>query len=158
MSALSPSQQPTVLFPIYINSIWTIRCLVDKTIDPATKRRLKIVGFIFDAIERTEKCSRKKNIKSFLTRGSLRMQAVKLATTADISLSLPICLRGTFQYVTFMHYSLATFFFIYAIDYSKMSWLKNKSLHQILHMHIFRSVHSILYCKYILDSANNSQF
>ena len=110
MSALSPCQQPTVLFPIYQNSIWTIRCLVDKTIDPATKRRLKIVGFIFDAIERTEKCSRKKNIKSFLTRGSLRMQAVKLATTADISLSLPICLRGTFQYVTFMHYSLATFF------------------------------------------------
>ena len=46
---------------------------------------MKIVGFIFDAIERTEKCSRKKNIKSFLTRGSLRMQALKLATTADIS-------------------------------------------------------------------------
>ena len=61
-------------------------------------------------LKELKKCSRKKNIKSFPTRGSLRMQAVKLATTADISLSLPICLRGTFQYVTFMHYSLATFF------------------------------------------------
>ena len=76
---------------------------------------------IFNAIERTEKMQQKeKYIKSFPTGGSLRMQAVKLATTADISLSLPICLRGTFQYVTFMHYSLATFF-IHAIDYSKMS-------------------------------------
>ena len=85
--------------------------LDDETIDPATQSIiLKIVGFIFDAIERTEKCSRKKNIKSFLTGGSLRMQAVKLATTADISLSLPICLRGTFQYVTFMHYSLNLFY------------------------------------------------
>jgi hypothetical protein len=31
------------------------------------------------------------------------MQAIKLAiASADISLSLPICLRGTFQYVTFI--------------------------------------------------------
>ena len=46
MSALSPSQQPTVLFSIYQNNTWTIRCLVDETIDPATLRIiLKIIGF-----------------------------------------------------------------------------------------------------------------
>ena len=66
-------------------------------------------------LKELKKCSRKKNIKSFLTGGSLRMQVVKLATTADISLSLPICLRGTFQYVTFMHYSLNLFLFMQSI-------------------------------------------
>ena len=35
MSALSPSQQPTVLFSIYQNNTWTIRCLVYEMIDPA---------------------------------------------------------------------------------------------------------------------------
>ena len=35
MSALSPSQQPTVLFSIYQNNTWTIRRLVDEMIDPA---------------------------------------------------------------------------------------------------------------------------
>ena len=40
-----PSQQPTVLFPIYKNNNWTIRCLVDETIDPGTQCIiLKIVG------------------------------------------------------------------------------------------------------------------
>ena len=43
----SPSQQPTVLFPIYQNITWTIRRLVDETIDPVTLRIiLKIVGFL----------------------------------------------------------------------------------------------------------------
>ena len=47
MSALSPSQQPTVLFTIYQNITWTIRLLVDETIDPVTQRILfKIVGFL----------------------------------------------------------------------------------------------------------------
>ena len=47
MSALSPSQQPTVLFSIYQNNTWTIRRLVDETNDPATQRIiLKIVGFL----------------------------------------------------------------------------------------------------------------
>ena len=47
MSALSPSQQPTVLFSIYQNNTWTIRPLVDKTINPANQLIiLKIVGFI----------------------------------------------------------------------------------------------------------------
>ena len=46
LSALSPSQQPTVLFSIYQNNTWTIRRLVYETIDPATQRIiLKIVGF-----------------------------------------------------------------------------------------------------------------
>ena len=46
MSALSPNQQPTVLFSINQNNTWTIRCLDDETIDPATQRIiLKIVGF-----------------------------------------------------------------------------------------------------------------
>ena len=35
MSALSPSEQPTVLFSIYQNITWTIRCLVDEMINPA---------------------------------------------------------------------------------------------------------------------------
>ena len=40
------SQQPTALFSIYQNNTWTIRGLVDETIDPATQRIiLKIVGF-----------------------------------------------------------------------------------------------------------------
>ena len=44
MSALSPSQQPTVLFSIYQNNTWTIRCLVNETIIPSTQRIiLKIV-------------------------------------------------------------------------------------------------------------------
>ena len=39
-------QQPTVLFSIYQNNTWTIRHLVNETIDPATQRViLKIVGF-----------------------------------------------------------------------------------------------------------------
>ena len=47
MSALSPSQQPNVLFSIYQNNTWTIRSLVTESIDPATQRIiLKIVGFI----------------------------------------------------------------------------------------------------------------
>ena len=42
-----PIQQPTVLFSIYQNNSWTIRCLVDETIDPATQRNiLRIVGFL----------------------------------------------------------------------------------------------------------------
>ena len=46
MSALSPSQQPTVLFSIYQNNTRTIRRLVDEMIDPLTQRIiLKIVGF-----------------------------------------------------------------------------------------------------------------
>ena len=36
LSALSPSQQPTVLFSIYQNNTWTIRPLVNEMIDPAT--------------------------------------------------------------------------------------------------------------------------
>ena len=32
---MSSSQQPTVLFSIYQNNTWTIRCMVDETIDPA---------------------------------------------------------------------------------------------------------------------------
>ena len=32
---LSPGQQPTVLFSIDQNNTWTIRCLVDETINPA---------------------------------------------------------------------------------------------------------------------------
>ena len=44
---MSSSQQPTVLFSIYQNNTWTIRCLVNETIDPATQRIiLKIVGFV----------------------------------------------------------------------------------------------------------------
>ena len=40
------SQQPTFLFSIYQNKTWTIRHLVNETIDPATQRIiLKIVGF-----------------------------------------------------------------------------------------------------------------
>ena len=47
MSALIPSQQPTVLFSIYQNNTWTIRRLVVETIDPVTQRIiLKIVGFL----------------------------------------------------------------------------------------------------------------
>jgi hypothetical protein len=47
LSALSPSQQPTVLFSIYQNNTWTIRSLVDETIDPVIQRIiLKIVGFV----------------------------------------------------------------------------------------------------------------
>ena len=47
LSALNPSQQPTVLFSIYQNNAWTIRRLVDETIDPVTYRIiLKIVGFM----------------------------------------------------------------------------------------------------------------
>ena len=38
MNALSPSPQPTVLFLIYQNNTWTIRGLVNETIDPATQR------------------------------------------------------------------------------------------------------------------------
>ena len=46
MSALSPRQQPTVLFSIYQNNTWTIIRLVDETIDPAIQHIiLKIVGF-----------------------------------------------------------------------------------------------------------------
>ena len=54
MSALSSSQQPTVLFSIYQNDTWIIRPLVDETIapatqqpsDPATQRNiLKVVRF-----------------------------------------------------------------------------------------------------------------
>ena len=51
----STSQQPTVLFPIYQNNTWTIRCLVDETIDPATQHIiLKIVGFQIHEIDRIE--------------------------------------------------------------------------------------------------------
>ena len=40
------SQEPSVLFSIYKNNAWTIRCLVDVTSDPAIQRIiLKIVGF-----------------------------------------------------------------------------------------------------------------
>ena len=43
---MSPSQQPTVLFSIYQNNSWTIRRLVNETINPATQRIiLKIVEF-----------------------------------------------------------------------------------------------------------------
>ena len=69
MSALSPSQQPTVLFSIYQNNIWTFRCLVDETIDPATQLTqqpidpatqrivLKIVGFLIRAkVHATDLC------------------------------------------------------------------------------------------------------
>ena len=46
MSTLSPSQKPTILFLIYQNNTWTIRRLVDETIDPVTQHIiLKIVGF-----------------------------------------------------------------------------------------------------------------
>ena len=42
-----PIQQPTVLFSIFQNIAWTIRGLVDETIDPATQPiMLKIVGFL----------------------------------------------------------------------------------------------------------------
>ena len=34
----NPSQQSPILFSIYQNDTWTIRCLVDETIDPATQR------------------------------------------------------------------------------------------------------------------------
>ena len=37
MNAESPIQQPTVLFPMDQNNTWTIRRLVDETIDPATQ-------------------------------------------------------------------------------------------------------------------------
>ena len=47
LSALSASQQPTVLFSIYQNNTWTIRGLVDETINQVTQRIiLKIVRFI----------------------------------------------------------------------------------------------------------------
>ena len=47
LSALSPSQQPTVLFSIYQNNTWTIRRLVDETIDPETQHIiLKIVQIL----------------------------------------------------------------------------------------------------------------
>ena len=46
LSALSPSQQPTGFFSIDQNSSWTIKRLVNETIQPATQRIiLKIVGF-----------------------------------------------------------------------------------------------------------------
>ena len=46
MIALSPSHQLTVLFSIYQNDTWTIRHLVDETINPATQRIiLKIARF-----------------------------------------------------------------------------------------------------------------
>ena len=46
MSALSSSQQPTVLFSIYQNNTWTISLLVNETIESATQCIiLKIVGF-----------------------------------------------------------------------------------------------------------------
>ena len=46
LSAISSSQQPTVLFSIYQNNTWTIRCSVDERIYPATQRIiLKIVRF-----------------------------------------------------------------------------------------------------------------
>ena len=46
MSAISPSQPPTVIFSIYQSNTWTIRCLVNEMIDSATKHIiLKIVGF-----------------------------------------------------------------------------------------------------------------
>ena len=46
LSALSPSQQPTVLFSIYQNNTWTIRQLVAKSINPVNQNIiLKIVRF-----------------------------------------------------------------------------------------------------------------
>ena len=49
LSALSPSKQPTVLFSIYQNNTWTIRHLVNETINPAAQHIvLKIVGFLVD--------------------------------------------------------------------------------------------------------------
>ena len=51
MSALCPSQQPTVLFSIYQNNFWTIRRLVYETIDPVTQPiLLKIVGYLLGKI------------------------------------------------------------------------------------------------------------
>ena len=47
MSALSPSQQTTILFSVYQNNTLTIRCLVSKRIHPASQHIiLKIVGFL----------------------------------------------------------------------------------------------------------------
>ena len=46
LSALSPSQQPNVLFSIYQDNTWTIRWLINETINTATQRiMLKIIGF-----------------------------------------------------------------------------------------------------------------
>jgi hypothetical protein len=51
LSALCPSQQPTVLFSIYQNNFWTIRRLVYETIDPVTQPiLLKIVGSLLGKI------------------------------------------------------------------------------------------------------------
>ena len=52
MSVLSPSQQPTILFSIYQNNTWTIRRLVNETIDPGNQRIiLKIVGFVHNGFQ-----------------------------------------------------------------------------------------------------------
>ena len=58
MSAVSPSQEPTVLFSIYQNNTWTIRRLVDETIYSATQHIvLKIVGFLVRAkVHATDLC------------------------------------------------------------------------------------------------------
>ena len=46
MSALNPSQQPTVLFSIYQNNAWTIRHLFDENIAPDAQHIIvKIVEF-----------------------------------------------------------------------------------------------------------------
>ena len=50
LSAQSPSQQPTVLFSFYQNNTWTIKRLVDETLDTVTQHIiLKIVGFLMRA-------------------------------------------------------------------------------------------------------------
>ena len=47
MSDLSSSKQVTVLFSIYQNNTWIIRCLIYETIEPVTQRIiLKIVVFL----------------------------------------------------------------------------------------------------------------
>jgi hypothetical protein len=46
LRAISPSQQPTILFSIYQNNTWNIRRLVHETIIPVTQQIiLKIDGF-----------------------------------------------------------------------------------------------------------------
>ena len=55
---MQASKQPTVFFSIYQNNTWTIRCLVDETINPATQRIVfKIVGFLVRAkVHATDLC------------------------------------------------------------------------------------------------------
>jgi hypothetical protein len=67
LSALSLSQQPTVLFSIYLNNTWTIRHLVNETSDSATQRNiLKIVGFKVSRLGPTARNSHHRNFYDFM--------------------------------------------------------------------------------------------